>query len=807
MGTKRFDIRFETRPQFVLETLTCKDGKKKVEKWEPPVAPYCFVKANDDMGYKNDLLSTADIHDCRIEIVDDSIEPAPDGYWRVQSWDPWAIRNFADGFEYETFESDVNYERRVMIDNKLQVDIPEPKDTLFFDIEVDPRGGFPDAEEAANRVISIAAVDGIGNEYFYCYDDEEQILREFFDLLDEYFVICGWNSQTFDWPYLMNRLQLMPFNYDPFEVIHLDIQYLFMHVNRTEKESFKLDYIGRDEVGMGKTMNEEDHELGYDVLWEWFENDHESLAEYNLEDCRIVEAINDKYKLTQIVFRICRRGFCRPSRLMYKTDSGRVNMAVGRACDSVILQSGKESGYVFPDAGKYADIHDFPGGKVIDPKPGVYDDIVTVDFSGMYPAIIRDFNIGPNSWVDESHIDLALEVANNRYDDFQLTKDDFILGVEHIDEAESDKARGCFLRPDIDKSVIADSLDDLEELRNEFKTKRNNAVEGTSEWHTYNTIDEGLKVLVNSMYGVAASPRKRYYVPGMSENITETGQHLIMRCKEFAESKLPDAKQVIYGDTDSIMIQMDRDEDDDIYETAKRIQEGMNEFIQDYVQRVHNSPGDYLRLDLDDIYERYLITDKKKKYAGLKYIPEEDDTNFKITGFRCVKANTSNAVSDYQLRLIKALLHKQSVGPIIQDSKDDLFKGKYDEDMVQHTRLNKMPSDYSVLQSHSRAAQMIIDREGDTGAVNTDDKIAYLKRGPDTKQVEPVDNGITDKRPNEKYCPECDLVIRGEHEHEQIDGPKLRKSEYSYLWESRFEPTLELLEIGQFNQTSLGAFA
>jgi hypothetical protein len=240
---------------------------------------------------------------------------------------------------------------------------------------------------------------------------------------------------------------------------------------------------------------------------------------------------------------------------------------------------------------------------------------------------------------------------------------------------------------------------------------------------------------------------------------------------------------------------------------ARRTAEQLNEFIVQYVKDVFNSPGEHMEMDLDDVYTRYIITDKKKKYAGHVVYDDGPCAYSKIKGFKCIKANTCDAIEQFQKQLISAELNQEPTDPIVRDFRSRLFNGRFDEEMVQHTRLNQMPDEYDTLMAHARAARQIIEREGDKGAVRTGDKIAHLKYGDETHQVQPVDNGIDDFRPNDYYCPECNEVVIGDHKHETDDGPRLRSSHYSYLWDNRFQQTLDLLQLNLYTQTGIGDFA
>lgn len=842
--SKRYDIQAVSQPEFALKTLSKnEDGEKEEEWFEPPFSPYCWIDIPENVDvdkarYVSDLSDALEESYCRL-VKDDR-----DDYWKVESkGNDWNIRDFTNAWEYKVYEADLRFERRVMIDEGLQVSVPDQHDILYFDIEVDPRGEFPDPDEAKKQILSIAAVDSDGNEYFFCHDSETEILRDFKDVLEDYYVVAGWNSGTFDWPYIKARMELQPFDIDYFSVVHFDLLYLMKHINREERESWALDDLGQDELGMEKTMSEEDHEEGYEVLWKWYQEDRETLEEYNIQDCAITAGLDDKYRLIQLIFRICRRGYCRPSQIMYRDNSGELNIAVGKAADSVVMYTSPD--HVFNDKSMYRDIDGFPGGEVFEPVEGVHFDVMTADFSGMYPAMIRDFNIGPNTWIDADNIEDAVVLANEQWPDHDITANDIIIGIGEHPDANTKMARGYFIDPDIEKSVLARAVDELESLRMEFKTKKKEATQGTEEWHKYNNIDRGLKVLMNTIYGIAASTLHRYYIPGMSENITEMGQFLIRKCKEHGDDELPFVEETIYGDTDSVMYRLNTEhaemdgfdeyvsnfreqildnpdaEDslgmdmDDLYEAwqvidvAKKTANELNEFIVSWVKDEHNSHGEHMKMDLDYVWRNYIVTEKKKKYAGEIVYGEGPASYRDVTGFKAVKANTSAVIADFQRDLIDALLHDDPTSGIISEYHDRLFNGEFDEQLVKHTRLGKMPDEYATLMSHARAAKMIIEREGDKGAVRTGDKIPHIKYGSDKTKVQPTDNGIDDLRPSENFCPECGIVVntKEDHSHEVLDGPHFRPRHYSYLWDNRFEPTMELLKVSRHEQTSLGAFA
>jgi len=136
------------------------------------------------------------------------------------------LRDILEKHGIETFESDIPFVRRWMIDN----DIKQCKISwkCYVDIECDARSGFPDPNEAPFRVLSISVSGNDGKQYFFCDDDEKKMLKEFFGLIKKcYHMITGWNIRRFDWPYLINRAKKLGINinFTPIQEIDAMLNY------------------------------------------------------------------------------------------------------------------------------------------------------------------------------------------------------------------------------------------------------------------------------------------------------------------------------------------------------------------------------------------------------------------------------------------------------------------------------------------------------------------------------------------------------------------------------------------------------
>ena len=242
------------------------------------------------------------------------------------------------------FESDIPRETRVLTDLYLQDDTPSTgHKVVFFDIEVSMENGIPNIENPNNEVTAITLYDSVTKEYTvlvldktvsrgnykkgdtdtYFFKDEIDLLYKFVDVYESIgpTIITGWNSDYFDVPYLYNRLKqqcgngvankLSPIGklkYSKFRkkwmiagVSSLDYLDLYKKFTYGQQPNYRLDTIGRIEVGMGKV----EYEGSLDEL---FRTDLDKFIEYNVQDVRIIVELDKKMKLIELVRGICHVG-------------------------------------------------------------------------------------------------------------------------------------------------------------------------------------------------------------------------------------------------------------------------------------------------------------------------------------------------------------------------------------------------------------------------------------------------------------------------------------------------------------------
>ena len=502
----------------------------------------------------------------------------------------------------DLFESDVNPEIRVLVDNYTDSDEPSVGHrTMVFDIEVEVTDGFPDVSKAENKITAIGFNDVILNKYF-CYvldpkdnlklgesrtkDDGDDTIVSFYDeydLLNAFYqkymeirptILTGWNVEFFDVPYLYNRSQqvlgqeianvLSPIqivkwsNFKKRYIIAgvsvLDYLSLYKRFTFNQKSSYRLDAIGEEEVGEKK--------VAYDgTLNELYENDIDKFVQYNLQDVKLVKKIDDKLDFIGIA-----RGLAHLGHVPYES----VYMS-SHYLEGAILVYLKKKNIVAPNKPprpkNFNSDDKFVGAYVQDPIKGKHEWVYDLDITSMYPSCIMSLNISPETkigkiegWNPEEFLD------KNNKKTYSISQGKDTLGK--FTEIELKKfldgkdigvsTNGVMYRSDKDgllPALLRKWFDERVEYR---KLSKKFFEEGDKEKSEYFDRRQYLqKVVLNSLYGVLGLPVFRFYDVDNAEAVTTTGQSLIKFTKKITNSfynkELNDTKDYcIYIDTDSV---------------------------------------------------------------------------------------------------------------------------------------------------------------------------------------------------------------------------------------------------------------
>ena len=498
----------------------------------------------------------------------------------------------------ELFESDVNPEIRVLVDNYTDSDdVSEGHRVMIFDIEVEVTDGFPDVRRANNKITSIAFNDSILDKY-YCYvlDPLSKLktdvkrangeiivsFKDEYDLLNAFFkkymeiqptILTGWNIEFFDISYLYNRAtqivsQSVANLLSPISQVHwsdfhnrykiagvnvLDYLALYKRFTFSERPSYRLDAIGEYEVGEKKVEYE-------GTLNDLYENDLEKFVQYNLQDVKLVKKIDDKLNFIEIA-----RGLAHLGHVPYED----VFMS-SRYLEGAILVYLRKNNIVAPNKPKNKikkGDKKFVGAYVQDPIKGKHNWVYDLDITSMYPSCIMSLNISPETKIGKIegwNPEEFLKESNKKT--YSITQGEKLLGrfteVELKNFLDSKNVgvatNGVMYRTDKDgllSALLRKWFDERVEYR---KLSRKFHEEDDKEKSDYFDRRQYLqKVLLNSLYGVLGLPVFRFYDVDNAEAVTYTGQSLIKFTKKIANNyynkELGDAENhCIYIDTDSV---------------------------------------------------------------------------------------------------------------------------------------------------------------------------------------------------------------------------------------------------------------
>jgi len=501
------------------------------------------------------------------------------------------------------FESDLPQETRVLTDLYLNEDNPSTgHKVMFFDIEVSMENGIPSIENPNNEITAIAAYDSVTQQYtvlvldksgihpsyekdnvnVVMYDSELNLLYGFLDLYEQIgpTIISGWNSDYFDVPYLYNRIKqqcgpntagrLSPIGklkYSKFRsryhiagVSALDYLDLYKKFTYSQQPNYRLDTIGRLEVGMGK--------VSYDgSLDDLFRNDLQKFIEYNLQDVRILVEMDKKLKLIELV-----RGICHLGHVPYEDYGFSSKFLEGTIVTylhrkGIIVTNKPADGREMMENRMENDDEGFAGAYVKPPKPGLYEWVYSLDLQSLYPSIIMSLNISPETkigyvtnWNVDKHLSGQLEeylIRGTREEQVvRLSKEAFTKYMKM--ESLMISSNGVLYNG---KSVgiIPEVLDQWFKERVEYKNlMKKHKNEGNTELaEFYDRRQHIQKIFLNSLYGVLGLPIFRFFDLDNALAVTASGQDVIKKSSTFANNLYQhrlntEEDYCTYIDTDSL---------------------------------------------------------------------------------------------------------------------------------------------------------------------------------------------------------------------------------------------------------------
>ena len=572
-----------------------------------------------------------------------------------------------------------------------------------IDIETAAENGFPDVESADQEILAISIKDSytgrivvFGARPFNNTDSEvdymhfrteESMMSAFLQYWNENYpdVITGWNVQLFDIPYIARRVtrilgekaakSLSPWKlissreiyikgrkqiaYDLPGISTLDYLELYRKFTYTNQESYRLDHICLVELGERKLDHSE-----YDTFKEFYEKNWQKFIEYNIHDVRLVDKLDDKMKLLDLAFTMAY-----DAKVNYEDVFSQVRM-----WDNYIYCELNKRKIAIPPKKDALKDAKYAGAYVKEPKAGRYDWVVNFDLNSLYPHLIMQYNISPETLTDDRHP--------------TVTVDRILQQEVDIDGDLAVCANGAQYRKDV-QGFLPLMMQKMYDSRVIFKKKMIKAkqqyektptVELMKEIARCNNIQMAKKISLNSAYGAIGNEHFRYYRLANAEAITLSGQVSIRwienKMNGYLNKLLATDKvdYVIASDTDSIYLNLGpvvdkffSNKSDDKNKIVELLDKVCKDKLEPFINASYEELATYVNAyDQKMIMKRENIADRgiwtaKKRYIlnvwdseGVRY----KEPKMKIMGLETARSSTPQYFRDKLYAAFKIIISK-----------------------------------------------------------------------------------------------------------------------------------------------------
>ena len=573
-------------------------------------------------------------------------------------------------------------------ETEIKFDIGKIKLTTI-DIEVASENGFPDVESAAEEVLLITLQDyntkqirtwGLGpyqnnqkNVTYRAFSSEYDLLNDFICwwMIEENTpeVITGWNSIFYDIPYLVRRLEkilgeklmkrISPWGivseketfvlgrnqiyYNIGGISQLDYLDLYKKFTYKAQESYRLDYIAEVELGQKKLDHSE-----FDTFKDFYTKGWQKFCAYNIKDVELVDRLEDKMKLIELALTMAY-----DAKVNYNDVFSQVSM-----WDTIIYNYLKDRNIVIPPKTKSEKSEKYAGAYVKEPVPGVYDWVVSFDLTSLYPSLIMQFNISPETLLEEKIKNVSVDKIIHKQVNFGNLENKCVTANGCLYDKTK---RGIF--PELVEKIFNDRQFYKKKMlsaKQEYEKKKTKELE--KEISRCNNIQMARKIQINSLYGAIGNEWFRYYKLENAEAITLSGQVAIRWIENKINAylnkilKTGDVDYVIAVDTDSNYLNMGPLVNA-VYKEKSRTTESVVSFldkickteIEKYIQGCYEELAEYMNAyDQKMIMKRENIADRgiwtaKKRYIlnvwdseGVRYA----EPKLKMMGIEAVKSST-----------------------------------------------------------------------------------------------------------------------------------------------------------------------
>ena len=610
-------------------------------------------------------------------------------YEHVENFEVHGYERFVYQFIRQQYPDDVDYSI-----NQMKI--------YALDIEVQCENGFPDVEAAAEEMLSITIKDMVTKKY-YCwatreFDPPEGLETNFFwnekEMLSHFVqwwaqntpdILTGWNVNLYDVPYICRRVSrvlgdkwmnsLSPWNranereviiqgrknyaYDISGVNILDYLDLYRKFTYTNQESYRLDHIANVELGQRKIDHSE-----YENFKDFYTNDWQKFMEYNIQDVELIDRLEDKMKLVELAVTMAYDA---------KVNLEDVYSQV-RMWDTMIYNYLKDRNIVVPPRKGSKKDEKYAGAYVKEPIPGQYDWVVSFDLNSLYPHLIMQYNISPETLWETRHPSSSVERILDQEIEFS---GEFAVC-----------ANGAQYRKDI-QGFLPEMMQKIYEERTIYKKKMlkakgDNEISPSAKLQRdiskFNNIQMARKIQLNSAYGAIGNQYFRYYNLSNAEAITLSGQVSIRwienKMNQYLNKilKTEEKDYVVASDTDSIYLHLGPMVEA-VYKGREKTAQSIVTFLdkvcktklEPYIESAYQELADYVSAyDQKMFMKRETIAEKGIWTAKKRYILNAWDIEgvrfekpkLKMMGIEAVKSSTPGACRQKIKDTLEVIMNK-----------------------------------------------------------------------------------------------------------------------------------------------------
>jgi len=325
----------------------------------------------------------------------------------------------------------------------------------------------------------------------------------------------------------------------------------------------------------------------------------------------------------------------------------------------------------------------YQGGFVYTPEEGLYENVAVFDFRSLYPTVMVAHNISPET--------LNVEECENSFE------------LDEFDYSFCQDKQGFF--PEL--------VEELVSSRYQIKDKMKTVDENSPQYTGLYSRQQAQKILANSFYGYLGYGGARWYSRESAEATTYLGREYIKDTIEKADEM---GFEMVYGDTDSVMLRKD----------------DLEEHLDEFLDEVNSQLPKFMELEFEGLFKRGFFTSKesgegaKKKYALL-----DEQGKMKITGFEQVRRDWSPIAKDTQEKVLRKVLENKvdEAAEEVKETIEALKSREIDVDRLKiYTTLTKPPEEYGNTAPHVEAAKKA-KKKGDKIEPETTVDYVITRRG------------------------------------------------------------------------------